>query len=152
VAKPIRARELFVAMEQVLRAHPPIERGRPLPGLLAAEEGTMAADFDRAAALERCGDDAGLLRELIDMFLTEIRVWMFDLGRAVAAGNAGDIKRLAHTIKGAVGTFGAQPAYDAAMDLETMGREGDLSGIGRAWARMQEVIVRLNAALEKFEP
>jgi PAS domain S-box-containing protein len=151
VAKPIRARELFEAMEQVLRAHPPAVRSRLLHDLPAAEEGTMVADFDRAAALERCGDDAQLLHELIDMFLTEIRVWMFDLGKAVEAGDAASVKRLAHTIKGAVGTFGAQPAYDAALALETMGKEGNLAGVSAAWARMQEVTARLNAALEKFE-
>jgi PAS domain S-box-containing protein len=152
VSKPIRARELFQAMEQVLQTHPPVARSGGIPDdLRASEEGKMAADFDRAAALERCGDDAQLLRELIDMFLTEIRVWMFDLGRAIEAGDANAIKRLAHTIKGAVGTFGAQPAYDAAFELETMGKEGNLAGAQAAWTRMQEVVARLNAALEKFE-
>ena len=129
VSKPIRARELFQAMEQVLRNHPPIVRARRLDDLPATEEGSMAPDFDRTAALERCGSDAQLLRELIDMFLTEIRVWMFDLGRAVEAGNAEEIKRLAHTIKGAVATFAAGEATEAAQRLEAIDRSGDL---GRA--------------------
>jgi len=32
-----------------------------------------------------------------------------------------------------------------------MGREGNLDGAAAAFARMQEVIARLNGALEKFE-
>jgi CheY-like chemotaxis protein/HPt (histidine-containing phosphotransfer) domain-containing protein len=153
VAKPIRARELFQAMEQVMRAHGASRyTAAALEELVATEGEAMVADFDRAAALERCGDDADLLRELIDMFLTEIRVWMFDLGRAVEAGDAEAIKRLAHTIKGAVGTFGAQPAYEAAFRLETIGKEGPLGEAAAAFEEMKGVIARLNEALSAYQP
>jgi HPt (histidine-containing phosphotransfer) domain-containing protein len=157
VSKPIRARELFLAMAQVMRNHPPIDQDRLLPDLLPTEEGAMAADFDRAAALARCGDDAQLLRELIDMFLTEIRVWMFDLGKAVEAGDAASIKRLAHTIKGALCNFGTDkdnpgPSWAAALRLEEIGKSGDLAGAPAALADLRAAIEGLNATLEKFEP
>ncbi len=152
VAKPIRARELFGAMEQVMRAHGGRTVASTVEDLEATEGEAMVADFDRAAALERCGDDAQLLRELIDMFLTEIRVWMFDLGKAVEAGDAEAIKRLAHTIKGAVGTFGAQPSYQAALRLETIGKEGPLGEAAAAFEEMKVVIARLNEALSAYQP
>src|SRR5262249_38549834 len=143
------ARELFQAMEQVMRGRHP---AGSLEDLVAGEGEVMVADFDRAAALERCGDDADLLRELIDMFLTEIRVWMFDLGKAVESGDTEGIKRLAHTIKGAVGTFGARPAYEAAFRLETIGKEGPLGDAAAAFEEMKAVISRLNEALSAYQP
>jgi CheY-like chemotaxis protein/HPt (histidine-containing phosphotransfer) domain-containing protein len=155
VAKPIRERELFVALEQVLKTHAPAG----VRGALADEEppqipgeGTVVVvDFDRAAALERCGEDPGLLRELIDMFLSEIPGWMAALDQALRAGDADQVKRMAHTIKGAVGTFGATPAWDASYRVETLGREHALAEAGPAWQEMQAVIERLRKALAAFE-
>ena len=206
VAKPIRDRELFQTIEQVLRIHgpaslvplmkkaegavgeedtpppgplPEAERGstKPVwPPLLAGEgvgggvasnprvrkegapgkgapgeENIVAEDFNRAVALERCGDDAELLRELIDMFLKEIPGWMAALGAGLAAGDAEVVERTAHTIKGAVGTFGATPAWDAAFRLETIGRDNTLAEAGPAWEEMQGVIERLKTALAAFQ-
>jgi CheY-like chemotaxis protein/HPt (histidine-containing phosphotransfer) domain-containing protein len=155
VAKPIRERELFAALEQVLKTYAPAglrgalvdETPEQIPG-----EGTVVVeDFDRAAALERCGEDPGLLRELIDMFLAEIPGWMATLDRAVRAGEGEQVKRMAHTIKGAVGTFGATPAWEASFRLETLGRENALAEMGPAWQDMQAVIERLKKALAAFE-
>ena len=35
-----------------------------------------------------------------------------ELRQAIAAGNALDVKRVAHSLKGAVGNFGAPEAHD----------------------------------------
>jgi len=108
-------------------------------------------EFDRAAALERCGDDAELLRELVDMFLTAIPGWMQELEAAVRSGNADEVKRIAHTVKGAVGTFAASPAWEAALQMEIIGKEGRLGEAGPAWEQMKAVIGRLTAALSAFQ-
>jgi HPt (histidine-containing phosphotransfer) domain-containing protein len=91
------------------------------------------------------------LRELIDMFLAEIPGWMTSLQEALAAGDAERVNRMAHTIKGAVGTFGAAPAYEAAFRLETIGKSRELATTGPAWEEMQTVIERLKKALAAFE-
>jgi two-component system, sensor histidine kinase and response regulator len=110
----------------------------------------VAEDFDRAAALGRCGDDAQLLRELIDIFLAEIPGWMANLGSAFQSGNSEQVQRLAHTIKGGVSTFAATPAYEIAFRMETLGREGNLAEAGQVWQDMQTVIERLKKALASF--
>jgi len=134
VAKPIRARELFGAMEQVLRQHPP---SRPEAGADNPENDTMAEDFDRAAALERCGDDAGLLDELIDMFAVEIKPWMRDLGAAVEARDGKrDQAPGAHDQGGRWARSARSPAWDAAFRART-DRQGRPAGrrAGRVGAR-----------------
>src|SRR5262249_51425236 len=137
VAKPIRERELVQAVQHVLRPGA-LEVERPPAPAKEKEEAVMSEEFDPVAALERCGNDPQLLRELIDIFLAQIPGWMSDLGQAVQGRETIGIKRLAHMIKGGVGTFGAQPAHDAAMRLETMGREGNLDGADEAWEERQQ--------------
>ncbi|MDE2729685.1 MAG: Hpt domain-containing protein, partial [Gemmatimonadota bacterium] len=44
----------------------------------------------------------------------------------VDAGNAADLRRHAHTLKGSAGVFKADAVVDAAQRLEKMGRDGDL--------------------------
>ena len=60
------------------------------------------------------------------------------------------MQRLAHTLKGAVGTFGAQPAFEAARRLETMGRSGDLAQAGPAFAALEESLARLEPTLQTW--
>ncbi|MGL4553196.1 MAG: PAS domain-containing protein, partial [Gemmataceae bacterium] len=138
VSKPIRDRELFLAMEQVLMAYAPgvLSRARGGPAFGAApatKEQAMRPIYDQAEALERCGGDRELLRELIDLFLADVPGQASGLSAAIASGDAETVYRLAHTLKGAVATFAAEPARAAAMELETIGRSGKLDGAADAW-------------------
>jgi two-component system, sensor histidine kinase and response regulator len=142
VTKPILPKELFEVMDEVLRAHPPARpAGPPDP----------AEAFDRDEALERVGGDARLLRELADMFLAEAPRWARELGAAVTEGDAEGVRRLAHTVKGAVGTFGARQAMELARRLEQLAKKGELAGAEQAWAELREALWRLQEALRAFE-
>jgi CheY-like chemotaxis protein len=144
VSKPILARDLFQALET---------HTRPVgPGQLSEEGESKPSpvEFNEEKALERTGGDRVLLRELIDMFATESVGWLRDLGQAIAMGEAEKVKRLAHTVKGAVGTFGAESAFEAAVRLEARGRGGDLSGVDEEWQEFQKAIGRLREALAGF--
>jgi CheY-like chemotaxis protein/HPt (histidine-containing phosphotransfer) domain-containing protein len=154
VSKPIREQELFQAMEQVLRTYAP-ERFTPSaeaePSL--AEEPTMLpVVYDLNEALARCGGDRGLLRELIDLFLADMPQQMSQLRTAIDEQNDEVIYRLAHTVKGAVATFEAEPARLAALELELLGRTGRqaemLASLERLRARLEELARELNA----FQP
>jgi hypothetical protein len=46
-----------------------------------------------------------------------------------------------------VGNFGAKRAYEAALKLETMGREADLNGATDVLARLEVEVSRLESAL-----
>jgi HPt (histidine-containing phosphotransfer) domain-containing protein len=70
---------------------------------------------------------------------------MAELAGAVKAADAAVVQRVAHTIKGAVDNCGASAAYEIAMRLERMGREGELAGA-------EDVRVELAAELSRVEP
>jgi CheY-like chemotaxis protein/HPt (histidine-containing phosphotransfer) domain-containing protein len=158
VSKPIREAELFAAIEQVLQTHAPerLTQGRQLdpetPPSPPEEPPTMSAVYDLNEALERCGGDRGLLRELIDLFLADMPQQMTNLQLAIQEKSVDTIYRLAHTIKGAVATFGAEQARLAALELELMGRTGQqqplLTSLERLRVRLEELARELNA----FQP
>lgn len=55
----------------------------------------------------------------------------------------------AHSIKSMVGNFFAQPAFDAASNIESMGRQGTLDDIGKTLEVLEKEIGRLFFALRK---
>jgi PAS domain S-box-containing protein len=136
ISKPIQPRELCEAIERLAPKAAP-----------SAVNDTL----DRQEALERVGGDAALLRELVEVFLADCpRLWR-DIGDALARGDARQLNRAAHTLKGAVSTFGAHTAREAAQHLELLGQKGDLSGAAGAVARLETELERLKPALLELE-
>jgi CheY-like chemotaxis protein/HPt (histidine-containing phosphotransfer) domain-containing protein len=141
VTKPVRAQELFETIERVA-GMPPTED---------ASTATAAGDdVDWPAALDYVGGDARMLRDLIEIFLAECPRWLEELRRAIAGRVVGDVKRLAHNLKGSVRLFGAKNAFDPAFLLEQMGRNGNLSGAPEALAKLEESVARLAPTLRRF--
>ncbi len=85
--------------------------------------------------MARVGGDEDLLRELTGDYLRDAPVWRDDLRQAVARGDAAAVRRAAHTIKGAVGYFGADEAGALADRLQELGRAGDMAGASRRPSR-----------------
>ncbi len=100
-----------------------------------------------AAALDRVGGDNELLEEVAKLFLDSAPSMLGEVREAVARRDARAVERAAHTLKGSVSNFGAEPAFQAALRLERMGRSGDLFGAEEALAALETEIVRLQPAL-----
>ncbi|WP_159397916.1 response regulator [Sorangium cellulosum] len=118
----------------------------------AGSPSSMAARpmFDRTRALERTGGDADLLRELVEVFLEECPRWMAEIDEAVTAGDARKLQRAAHTLKGAVDSFGARSAFEAAFTLEKMARANQLGSLAEAQFALRAQIDRLLPELVAF--
>ncbi len=67
--------------------------------------------------------------------------------RALAAGNGGEARRLAHTLKGAAGTFGGTEVVETAHELEQIARLGRLADAPAALAALETALARLHEAL-----
>jgi HPt (histidine-containing phosphotransfer) domain-containing protein len=117
-----------------------------------AEQGSVQAEsiMDWNAALEQIGGSEDLLRELMELFLEESGKLMPALRQAVEQRNMADVRRLAHTVKGAATHFTAHSVVAAALRLETMGRDGDLAGADEAYARLEREVEQLKQALGDF--
>lgn len=93
--------------------------------------------FDVRAALQRLDGDQTLLAELGDLFFEECPGLLRQARAAVRAQDARALEIAAHTLKGAVSNFHAQASFDAAYQLERMGRNKDLSAAAAACALLE---------------
>jgi CheY-like chemotaxis protein/HPt (histidine-containing phosphotransfer) domain-containing protein len=103
--------------------------------------------FDRAAALDRVGGDLELLIELAGMFMEDYPQLLAEIEGALRNGDSDALRQSAHTLKGAVGNFSAQNAYDAAYALEQIGRSGDLGEATGAYRVLKQELERLQPML-----
>lgn len=106
--------------------------------------------FDRERFLAAENGDMEFAKELIGAFLEIGPGYLADIKQAVADKDATAIQKRAHKLKGAVGTFYAEPARLAAYELETAGRNNDLAGSEQLLADLEGEISRLLAAFEQF--
>ncbi len=138
VAKPIQARELYQAIAELVPNAAMKEKPTALPIVQ-----------DRSEALQHVGGDAGLLRELTEVFLRDCPRLIDDVIDGLCAGDIAKVKRGAHSIKGAVSILGGKAAFEAALRLETIARQGDLSQAEQAWQALQQALEQFQHALIK---
>jgi PAS domain S-box-containing protein len=140
LAKPIQPAELFAVLGGLMPGG--VGGGAPWP--------SRNDVFDPAGALARVEGDEVLLHELIELFMGSCEEQLQQLRAGCTRGDALTVRCVAHALKGAVGTFGARPAAEAALRLESMGREGELHGADEALAVLREEIDRLKQALAQM--
>ncbi len=112
----------------------------------------MSTAFDWETALANLENDEEMLRELAEVLLDEVDTMMDDIRTAIDNQDSNDLRRSAHTLKGAVRVFSAEPATEAAYQLETMGREGSLDSAEGAWndltGKIEQLCDEIRTALE----
>jgi CheY-like chemotaxis protein/HPt (histidine-containing phosphotransfer) domain-containing protein len=140
VSKPVRAQELFEAIARVLPDEEVTAPPHPAPEV----------PLDRADLLDRVGGDLALLREIVGVFLDTFPGMLAELQQAFQRRDPAALHRVAHTLKGMVGNFGARAAVEAALRLEGMGRTQDLDQVGPALAELEQALDRLRPALARL--
>jgi two-component system, sensor histidine kinase and response regulator len=111
--------------------------------------GGFEGPYDEGEFLDRIEGDRELGQEIMQMFLGQCPGTLSDIGEALNSGDLDSLGRLAHSIKGTVGIFGARDSVSAALELETAARDGDMGTARQAWARLELEINRLTAALQE---
>jgi signal transduction histidine kinase/CheY-like chemotaxis protein/HPt (histidine-containing phosphotransfer) domain-containing protein len=139
IAKPIQARELYAEIERLL------SDSAPSPGAGGREAG--ACVVDEMSLRERVDNDEQLLQELTELFRLECPRLLKEIEDAIARHDPRALELAAHALKGSVGTFAAKPAFDAALTLETMARDYQISGAEQAYNILVTEIDRLQSKL-----
>ena len=119
VSKPVEPEELFAAIEQIGNDRRPQDAAEPLEPVRVV--------LDREAMLRRVGADADLLLEMVQAFNGESASLLDRIRRSISSGDAVQLQRAAHSLKGALRTLAAPAASEAALQLELLARDGDLS-------------------------
>ena len=145
VAKPIRERQLLAAIRAVLpdaggfreassELHKQSEIGRP-------ELETPVIDWN--AALETCGGDHALLRDIVEAFLEEQPRRLAEIRRGIDERDFELLNRAAHTVKGSMRYFSAQGVYERALALEQLGASHTVEGADLEVRRLEQELEKL---------
>jgi HPt (histidine-containing phosphotransfer) domain-containing protein len=102
---------------------------------------------DFASLLANVGHDPTLQADLVRMFLEDSPKTLEEIRDALARRDAVAVSRVAHRLKGELGILAARGAMEAAVRLETAGRDGDLAAAAEAFAALEGEIERLEPQL-----
>jgi len=105
--------------------------------------------FNLNVAIERVGGDEDLFKEVVALYLQEYPELVARIGEAVERGDAELLQQSAHTLKGSLGTLGAEPAAQNALQLEMMGRQKRLDGATEELGVLRHALDRLHTELEQ---
>ncbi len=103
--------------------------------------------LDRKALLENVEGDVEFLNDLVKGFLEYSPDVMSRIEEAFSEGDGQTLEDAAHTIKGALGTFRAAAAFEAASRLENIAREGNLPEVPETIELLKREMERLKPAL-----
>jgi len=114
LAKPMRAADVYAALERLPAVHPVVQPDAPTG---------KSALIDPAIMLSGCAGDAALLADMIQLFEQEAPALLARVEAAVRSQNAEQLRIAAHSFRGLVSSFSTSAAK-AAEALEQLGIEG----------------------------
>ncbi len=96
--------------------------------------------------------EADVLAEVLRLFLDEVPRRMERLSESCRDGNALELQRAAHSLKGSSGNIGARGMHDLCRQLDERGKAGDINGarhlIGALAAEYASVEVEIRRLLQ----
>jgi len=140
LSKPAKAETLVRTINSLLPAQAPPDVAPPAEAPAPAPAGTPPIDYDEL--LERCLGRAGFVAGILGKFEQKAQADVAALAESVRAGDAERIAFLAHAMKGAAANLSAKALRQAAFELETLARSGDLSQAEPALLRLQTELRR----------
>ena len=150
VTKPIRANEIYSAIERNLARESAAPPPRPPkvsshPSVSDTEIGSV-----RAEVLARVDDDRKLLVDVAGLFFEEYPKLLARIRESVENGAAPDVAAASHTMKGMLANLGATAAAESALALELGGKSGDLSDAENRLEALEKEVDRFASVVGKM--
>jgi len=142
VAKPIRSRLLFGAIEAVMLGSASTEA--------SSDEPALGSTMDYGAALEAVGGEVDILRDVAGAFLQDYSSRLADIENAIARNDVEAVQLAAHTFKGAIGQLAARRGLDLTRQLEKFARDGNLQQAALTLTSLRSEVLRLAARLQEL--
>jgi two-component system, sensor histidine kinase and response regulator len=95
--------------------------------------------------------DRDLLGEMTKLFLDVGPTLLSAVREAIARHDANGLEEVAHSLKGSVGIFTARTAQEAALNLEKIGRRGDLACAEEVYRSLENSTKQLWPVLEEMQ-
>jgi signal transduction histidine kinase/DNA-binding response OmpR family regulator len=143
LSKPVQARKALELIDRFVSEleieEPRIESKPPQPDIC-----------DVPTLLSRFEEDEELLKELAGLFLDDAPRLVAKIEKAIVDRDFKALETAAHTLKGSVDNFCAHRVYQAAFNLEKMGRAADEENALVACGDLVSALDQLRPTLEKL--
>ncbi len=102
------------------------------------EENPSGEVFNRPALLARIGGRQELIPGFVALFTETIDKYLPGLEQAVTTGDIQAARKIVHSLKGMAGNICAERIQALALRMETMAESGDVNGLRRVLAKLNE--------------
>lgn len=170
VSKPVRARELFEAIERSVdhvsneessqmappeqkkesqdtqdQEAPPASSERS--SSIRVQTGASTGVIDWQGAMQKSQIPEKALMELAELFLEEAPRMLSEIRSALEQGDSRTLKRAAHTLKGSASVFEARSVAETAKQMESLGKDEQLGEARKLLATLEQEIGRVLSAV-----
>lgn len=152
VSKPFQKQELLETIQKLNTKATFLEREAlthtPQKVLISANVGDVDDILDLERIHDKFGDDTIILGKLMGLLLSKCPDQFATIQESIDKQDPETLRQTAHSIKGAIGNFTDKAAFQAALQLETLGREGNLEQGMEVFNHLKTEVSRLEAALK----
>ena len=153
VPKPVKAEKLEAVLERWISqqafSKPDTSATMADADTAALNEEATVLDESVLADLRELQEEGepDILEELIELYLEDAPSQIAALGEAVEAGEAHDVERIAHTLKGSSGNMGATRMAAICSEIEDVGASSALHKTPELLKQLEEEFGRVRATL-----
>lgn len=147
--KPLEREDVLTTLDKWLSKSSPIPQ-QPAPAK-PAEVPPLTRDdpIDMEAAMPRFGDDHAFFLELLSEFVEHMEERINLFHNALERGDAKELTRMAHNLKGAASNFNAQPLTNYAYELELQAKSGNMTKARECIEKIRDEVPRLREFLQR---
>ena len=118
---------------------------------LAAAAAVREEVFDYQAALQRFGGDVAALKQHLEAFDNECPRLLDSIQGAIGRGESRSLARLAYRLGWLASQCSAAAIFDLSLQLEKIGRQGNLGPAGEVCGALEREIERLRSVLKTVD-
>jgi len=127
VTKPIVVEDLFKKIYKMF-------------GIEIRNDADASNKFDYEQTLRAVGGDVNLLQELVSLFEKDYPLQLSSMKESLKSGNADEIRKISHRIKGSIGNLGSLKGYNIAAEIEEKAKSNILEGLNKLTAELENEI------------
>ena len=146
LAKPFRSIDLFSKVQELTGRESVTNETKAGP-ITCCE-----ASIDWEQAFDTVGGDRGLLCDLFEVFLKEKDGMVQAIQDSLDNADHRELRRTAHSLKGALHHLGASEAAEAARRFEVMGQTEDIADASERISELKHLVSEISVEIRQFLP
>ena len=162
ISKPVNSKDLLAMVEKVVRkSQPSVPRavsaqnannnGHKQSATIDSQETAADDQLETPQAVDfETLLDTNLAEELVELYLDSSPRLLAEIESGVKQQNAATVRSAAHTLKGALQNLSADTAANVALQLEQLGRRGDLHDANSSLSALKHELERIQLELAEW--